>query len=69
MQKTLHIEGMMCAHCEATVKKALEDLPCVGAAQVDHRAGVAVVTLTAPADDDLLRRAVEERGYTVTAVS
>ena len=50
MTKTIHIEGMMCAHCEATVKKALEALDGVASAAVSHEAGTAVVTLSAPVD-------------------
>ena len=68
MTKTIHIEGMMCAHCEATVKKALEALEGVQAAAVSHKAGTAVVTLTAPVDDGTLKQAVEAKDYTVTGI-
>ena len=68
MTKTIHIEGMMCAHCEATVKKALEALEGVQAAAVSHEAGTAVVTLTAPVDDGTLKQAVEAKDYTVTGI-
>ncbi len=65
MEKTLHIEGMMCAHCEARVKKALEALDGVSEAAVSHESGTATVTLTADLSDDLLRSAVEAEGYKV----
>lgn len=65
MEKTLKIEGMMCGHCEAHVKKALEALPQVDAAQVSHTAGTAVVTLNVAVADDVLKAAVEAEGYTV----
>lgn len=67
MKKTIQIEGMMCAHCEATVKKALEALPEVTEAEVSHTAGTAVVTLSAPVDDAVLKSTVEAKDYTVTA--
>ena len=68
MEKTMEIKGMMCPHCEATVRTALEAMPQVQAAQVSHESGTAVVTLTAPVEDDTLRRTVEDKGYTVTAI-
>lgn len=68
MTKTIHIEGMMCAHCEATVKKALEALDGVQSAAVSHEAGTAVVTLTADVADDVLKEAVEAKDYTVTGI-
>jgi len=68
MTKTIHIEGMMCAHCEATVKKALEALDGVGSAAVSHESGTAVVTLTGPVDDETLKQAVEAKDYTVTGI-
>lgn len=68
MTKTMHIEGMMCAHCEATVKKALEALDGVQSAAVSHEAGTAVVTLTADVADDVLKEAVEAKDYTVTGI-
>ncbi|MGM9558360.1 MAG: heavy metal translocating P-type ATPase [Oscillospiraceae bacterium] len=68
MQKTLKIEGMMCPHCEARVKKALEALPGVAQAEVSHAAGTAVVTLTAALADDALKNAVEAQDYTVTSI-
>ena len=68
MTKTIHIEGMMCAHCEATVKKALEALDGVASAAVSHEAGTAVVTLGAPVDDAALTEAVQAKDYTVTGI-
>ena len=69
MKKTISIEGMMCTHCEATVKKALEALPEVAEAVVSHTAGTAVVTLSAPVDDAALKAAVEAKDYTVTGIA
>ena len=69
MKKTISIEGMMCAHCEAAVKKALEALPEVTEAAVSHTAGTAVVTLSAPVDDAVLKAAVEAKDYTVTGIA
>ena len=66
MEKTLKIEGMMCPHCEARVKGALEALEGVSAAVVSHERGTAVVTLTAPVEDAVLKKTVEDAGYTVT---
>ena len=68
MQKTMKIEGMMCGHCEATVKKALEALDSVSAAEVSHEKGTAVLTLDADVDDDVLRKAVEDRDYKVLGI-
>ena len=68
MEKTMKIEGMMCGHCEATVKKALEVLPEVEAAQVSHEAGTAVVTLKADIDNSVLTKAVEDKDYKVTDI-
>ena len=68
MEKTLKIEGMMCGHCEARVRKVLEALPEVKQAVVSHKAGTAVVTLNAPVADDVLKKAVEDQDYTVTAI-
>ena len=67
-KKTIHIEGMMCGHCEATVKKALEALPEVTSAEVSHEAGTAVVTLSSEVADDVLKKTVEEKDYKVTAI-
>ena len=68
MEKTLKIEGMMCPHCEARVKKALEALPEVVQAAVSHEAGTAVVTLQAATSNEVLKKAVEDQDYTVTAI-
>jgi Cu2+-exporting ATPase len=68
MEKTMKIEGMMCGHCEATVKKALEALPEVEAAEVSHEKGTAVVTLSAAIADDVLKKTVEDKDYTVTSI-
>ena len=68
MTKTMKIEGMMCGHCEARVKKALESLAAVGEAAVSHENGTAVVTLNAEIGDDELRQAVEAQDYKVLAV-
>ncbi|MBQ4464654.1 MAG: metal-transporting ATPase, partial [Oscillospiraceae bacterium] len=68
MTKTIRIEGMMCPHCEATVKKALEALDAVETAEVSHEQGTAIVTLTAPAEDAVLRKAVEDKDYTVLGI-
>ena len=65
MQVTLHIQGMMCGHCEATVKKCLEAFPEVDEAIVSHTEGTAVVKLNAPADLAALKKAVTEQGYQV----
>ncbi len=68
MKKTLHVEGMMCGHCEARVKKALEALPAVDAAVVSHEAGTAIVTLNAEVSDADLKKAVEDQDYKVTGI-
>ena len=68
MEKTLTIEGMMCSHCEARVKKALEALPEVEQAAVSHEAGTAVVTLKSQISDEALKKAVEDQDYTVTGI-
>ena len=69
MTKTMTIEGMMCAHCEATVKKALEKLDGVASAEVSHEKGTAVVELTADVADDVLREAVEAKDYEVKGIA
>ena len=69
MKKTLAIEGMMCNHCENTVKKALEALEGVTAAEVSHTAGTAIVTLSGPVSDDALKSAVEAKDYKVLRVT
>ena len=67
--RTIKIEGMMCGHCEATVKRALEALPEVVSAEVSHASGTAVVTLRTPVGDETLRRAVEQEDYRVLSIS
>ena len=68
MKKTLYVEGMMCGHCEARVKKALEALPAVDEAVVSHEAGTAIVTLNAEVSDADLKKAVEDQDYKVTGI-
>ncbi len=68
MEKTMEIKGMMCGHCEARVKKALEALPEVAEATVSHEAGTAVVKLSAAVADDVLKKAVEDQDYEVTGI-
>ena len=68
MKKTLKVEGMMCGHCEARVKKALEALPEVTEAVVSHETGTAIVTLNADVADDVLKKAVEDQDYPVTGI-
>ena len=68
MEKTMEIKGMMCGHCEAAVKKALEALPEVARADVSHEKGTAVVTLQAEVADAVLKKAVEEKDYEVVSV-
>ena len=68
MKKTLKVEGMMCGHCEARVKKALEALPEVTEAVVSHETGTAIVTLNADVADDVLKKAVENQDYPVTDI-
>ena len=68
MKKTMKVEGMMCGHCEARVKKALEALPEVDEAVVSHEAGTAIVTLNAEVADDVLKNAVEAQDYKVTGI-
>lgn len=68
MTKTLKVQGMMCAHCEARVKKALEAVPGVESAAADHAAGTATVNLSAPVADEVLRAAVEAQDYQVLGV-
>ena len=68
MKKTMKIEGMMCGHCEARVKKALEALPEVELAEVSHTAGTAVVTLRSDLADEALKQAVEAQDYPVLSI-
>ena len=69
MEKTMNIEGMMCGHCEATVKKALEAVDGVSEAVVSHENGTAAVKLEKPVDDSVLRKAVEDHDYKVTGIN
>ena len=69
MTKTIKINGMMCAHCEAAVKKALEAVENVAEAKVSHETGEAVVTLDADVADEVLKKAVEEKEYEVTDIA
>lgn len=69
MKKTMKIEGMMCGHCEATVKKCLEALDGVESAEVSHESGTAVVTMGAEVADDVLKKAVEDKDYKVTGIA
>ena len=68
MKKTMKIEGMMCGHCEATVKKALEALDGVEEAVVSHENGTAVVSMTNEVSDDVLTQTVEDKDYKVTGI-
>ena len=68
MEKTMKIEGMMCGHCEAAVKKALEAVDGVASAEVSHTSGTAVVTLSKPVDSTVLKKAVEDKDYKVTSI-
>ncbi len=68
MEKTMKIEGMMCGHCEARVKKCLEALPEVAGAAVSHEAGTAVVTLKSEIADDVLKKTVEDQDYKVISI-
>ena len=68
MNKTMKIEGMMCCHCEATVKKALEALDGVTSAEVSHENGTAVLELSRDVPDDLLKKTVEDKDYKVTGI-
>ncbi|MBQ4347851.1 MAG: HAD-IC family P-type ATPase, partial [Firmicutes bacterium] len=69
MKKTMQIEGMMCAHCEARVKKTLEGLPGIESAEVSHEAGTAVVALKEDVEDDVLKNAVEAQDYKVLSIN
>ncbi len=69
MEITLKIEGMMCEHCEKTVKQALEAISTVRAAAVDHKTGTAIAMLAEKTDGELLKKAVEEKGYNVISYS
>ena len=68
MKTTVRIKGMMCGHCEATVKKALEALPFVESAEVSHDAGTAVLTLSGALDEQKVKAAVEEKDFTFLGI-
>lgn len=68
MQKTMKIEGMMCGHCEATVKKTLEAIQGVEEAVVSYETGTAVVTLSGDVSSDILKEAVEAKDYQVLEI-
>ena len=68
MTKTMKVEGMMCPHCEARTKKALEAIEGVESAVASHEAGIAVVTLSKEVPDNVLKAAVKEAGYMVLGV-
>lgn len=69
MTKTLKIEGMMCMHCEAHVKKALEGLDGVLSAEVSFKTGEAIVTLEKEVNDDIIKKTVTDEGYTVKEIN
>ena len=68
MEITMKIEGMMCGHCEATVKKALEAVNGVTEAEVSHEKGTAIVKLSGNVDKEVLKKAVEDKDYKVTDI-
>ena len=69
MNKIIEVKGMMCGHCEARVKKALESVDGVSGAVVSHEKNEAVVTLAKEVDDEVLKKAVEEQDYKVIAIN
>ncbi len=68
MNKTMRIEGMMCGHCEARVKKVLEALPEVDSAVVSHSAGIAVLSLNAEVSNEALKKLIEDQDYKVLGI-
>ena len=68
MEKTIHIKGMMCSHCEKTVEKALTAIAGVEKADVSHEAGTAIVTLNGDVPESELRKAVEDKDYEVISI-
>ena len=68
MTKTIHINGIMCGHCEMRVKKALEALPFIESAQASHDTGTAVVTACGDIDETAIKNAVTEAGYTYVSM-
>ena len=69
MTKVVKVKGMMCPHCEATVKKALEGLDGVESAEVSHEAGTAIVSLTADISDEIFTKTIEDKDYKVVSIS
>ncbi len=69
MKETVKIEGMMCSHCEASVKKALEGIDGVESAEVSHESGTAVLTLTHEVDDSIIKKAIEDKDYTFVSIT
>ncbi len=69
MKKTMTIEGMMCMHCEATVKKALEALEGVESAEVSHEKGTAIITASDSVSEEDLKKAVEDKEYIVKEIA
>ena len=68
MEKTIKIEGMMCPHCEARVKKILEETSGISSAVVSHTDGTAIVTMNAPVSDDILTKVIVDNGYQVIEI-
>jgi Cu2+-exporting ATPase len=68
MKKTVKIEGMMCPHCEARVKKVLEEIPFVESADVSHKTGEALITLSGEMDEATVRKTIGDNGYKVISV-
>jgi Cu2+-exporting ATPase len=68
MKKTMKITGMMCPHCSGRVKKCLEAIDGIESAEVSHESGTAIVSMTAPLSDEMLKKTVEDQGYTVTGI-
>lgn len=68
IRRVIHVEGMMCSHCENVVRSALEGIPQAQAVEVSHEAGTAVVTLSAKVADEILKKAIEDEGYTVLSM-
>ena len=68
MKKTVHINGIMCAHCEMRVKKALEALSFINSAVVSHETGTAVIDVSGPCNEESIRNAVSEAGYTFVSI-
>lgn len=69
MTKTVNIKGMMCGHCEATVKKALEKLDFIESAEVSHESGTAVITLSGELDEQAVKEAIEDRDFEFCSIT